>query len=289
MPTSKKHFLLFGIEFWEELKKTFPTILEYHSYSYLYDLMRRVARYIAQNDVTSTSFSWMMMSLFFIFCHVNISYAQNENNDTEMVYNTTQHQQKEVLKNNNTPTESEHKMTDFHLDYTFPKENKVVFCKDILLSWTTNLPTVRLQISTDKSFENPLIDTIVSTQHILIPALAKHSTYYWMVGPVSKNITVAEVSTFFKTTSILMDESVDTESIEIIPTWIEETALLYIDNPDGIKYQLSVINQNNEVVAQKSTKLERFALETESWPKGHYQLKLKMANHTEKTKSFAIR
>ncbi len=251
--------------------------------------MRRVAQYIAQNDVTSTSFTWMMMTLFFIFCHVNISYAQNEYDDTEMEYDKSLIQLNEVIKTKNTPTELEHHISEYHLNYTFPKENKVVYCKDILLSWTSNLPKVRLQISTDKSFEYPILDTVVSTQHIMIPSLAKHRTYYWMIVPANKNIAAAEVSTFFKTTSILMDDSVDTESIEIIPTWIEETAVLYIDNPDGIKYQLSVLNQNNEVVAQKSTKLEKFAIETESWPKGQYQLKLKMANFAEKTKPFSIR
>ena len=131
------------------------------------------------------------------------------------------------------------------------------------------------------------MDTLVKTQAFIVPSLQKHKTYYWRV--ISNNYEVNDEVTFFKTTSIMIDESMNMESIEIIPTWMDDMALLYVDNPNFIDYNIKIYNQQNEVITNKSSRLEKFAIETESWLKGDYNIKVTLNNLKEYSKTFTIR
>jgi hypothetical protein len=86
-----------------------------------------------------------------------------------------------------------------------------------------------------------------------------------------------------------MDQATTTETLEIIPAWMDEMALLYIDNPNHLKYEIKIYNQKNELVANKSSRLEKFAIETESWPKGDYKMHVVLNNNKEHSKNFSIR
>jgi hypothetical protein len=173
--------------------------------------------------------------------------------------------------------------------YKFPIENSVVFHKEIHLSWNNDYKNNRLQVSLNRNFSEIVIDTIVKTKKFIIPDLHRHKTYYWRVIEDKPTYLNDDEVTFFKTTSIIMDQATTTETLEIIPAWMDEMALLYIDNPNHLKYEIKIYNQKNELVANKSSRLEKFAIETESWPKGDYKMHVVLNNNKEHSKNFSIR
>jgi len=217
--------------------------------------------------------------IIFISFYINYLVGQDSNSSTHEGTSSFGNEQPQSATEITIPT----------IQYIFPAENKVIFNKDIYLTWSNDTKSDRLQVSTDRQFNKIVVDTVIHSKVFLISALERHKTFYWRV--VSSNLPVneAQASTFFKTTSILIDESVNIPSLEIIPAWIDEIALLYFDNPDFIKYNVKIFNHNNEVMVNKTSKLEKFAIETESWPKGDYAIKLTLPNHTEHTKVFGIR
>ena len=244
------------------------------SYHYLYDYNE-----ISKSISLLMSVKNNLLNILIIF----ISLYNSELNGQDQNYDPT-----ESLINTLTfPTQFSKEPVKLH--YILPPENKVVFYKEIFLSWENpnRNEDQRLQIATDRLFSEKILDTLVKTQAFIVPSLQKHTTYYWRV--ISNNYEVNDEVTFFKTTSIMIDESMNMESIEIIPTWMDDMALLYVDNPNFIDYNIKIYNQQNEVITNKSSRLEKFAIETESWLKGDYNIKVTLNNLKEYSKTFTIR
>lgn len=177
------------------------------------------------------------------------------------------------------------------LRYKLPPENKVVLYKDIYLQWenTNASGGNRLQLSRDKMFKDNIIDTVLSDHHFLIPALFPHKTYYWRVIHQSDTDAYEHSFTFFKTSSIELDESESVSPLEIIPTWIEDTEVICIFNPALVKYTLQVTDDNSDTKLKRACSAEKFAFETASWPRGAYIMTFLIERNQHTFKTFVLK
>jgi len=166
--------------------------------------------------------------------------------------------------------------------YLLPEENKIVFNRNIELRWQGNPMSKRyhLQVATDKHFEQKVLDTIVDKQFCTIKKLARHKNYFWRVlgnthVPESKNI-YADYS-FFKTTSIQLNDSRNINDISLIPSWVNNQELIYVDNPENLEYDITVISmEENCKKYTRTTNTEKQGIVTHNWPRGRYIVELKI-------------
>lgn len=181
-------------------------------------------------------------------------------------------------------------MQDFTLsnncNYLWPEENKVVYNRNIELKWRGNLQAApyHLQIATDKYFEQKILDTFIDKQFCTIKKLARHKNYFWRIvqdttinDPEIKNMDYS----FFKTTSILMDETRSSTDVSLIPSWLNNQELLYIDNPENLEYDVTVISmEENCKKFSRKTNTEKQGILTQDWPRGRYIVELKIGDRS---------
>ena len=171
--------------------------------------------------------------------------------------------------------------------YLSPKENKVVYNRDIQLSWldTGKNKNFNLQISMDKNFCILLLDTIIDDVFFSIRALNKHKEYFWRIlddqNDDGYNYQNAAYS-FFKTTSMQIQEPMLNNKVVLIPAWIEEKEVIFIDNPDQVSYDVKVISQTEKCKKFScKTSQEKQGIMTYGWPKGKYIVELKIGDLPE--------
>jgi len=175
--------------------------------------------------------------------------------------------------------------------YNLPPENKVVLHTNIYLQWEdTNKPgESKLQIAMDKMFTNIIVDTVLAGNHFLIPALFPHKTYYWRIIHLSEHAISDDSFTFFKTTTIQLDSFQNVEPLSIIPTWVEDMEVIFILNPDLVKYSVHITDENSETKLKRNCITEKFAFETASWPRGKYKMSFSMPNKPHSFKTFVLK
>lgn len=172
--------------------------------------------------------------------------------------------------------------------YLSPKENKVVYNRDIQLSWldTGNNKNFNLQISMDKNFCNLILDTIVDDVFFTIRTLGKHKEYFWRILDYQNDDCYNYQNTaysFFKTTSMQMQEPMQYyNKVVLIPAWIEEKEVIFIDNPDQVSYDVKVISQAEKCKKFScKTSKEKQGILIYDWPRGRYIVELKIGDLPE--------
>jgi len=178
--------------------------------------------------------------------------------------------------------------------YLWPEENKVVFNRNIELKWQGSLPykSYHLQVATDKNFEQKILDTFTDKQFCIIKKLARHKNYFWRIvsdfmsiGANNKNIEYS----FFKTTSIHMDESRKNTYVYLIPSWIDNKELIYIDNPENLEYAVTVISLEEKCKKfSRKTNTEKQSILTQDWPRGRYIVDLKIGDMANQVTEFTL-
>lgn len=162
-------------------------------------------------------------------------------------------------------------------EYIFPKENQVVFNCNLTLQWRSNASVShqRLQISFSKNFDHSIIDTVLSGQSFILEKLEKNKEYYWrilMVVPDMNKPIYSDFS-FFKTTSLQLQEPDQTLRLNLIPTYAGEQQVLYIDNPYHIHYVVEVKNaRDNTMIFNRQSFSSSECIPTYKFPKGKYIL-----------------
>jgi hypothetical protein len=171
-------------------------------------------------------------------------------------------------------------------EYLWPEENEVVFNQNIELKWHASLPSksYNLQVATDKNFEQKILDTFTEKQFCLIKKLARHKNYFWRIVHDVKDIDHKHKNTeysFFKTTSIHMEESQNNTDVSLIPSWIDNNELIYIDNPEKLEYLVTVIRlEENSKIFSRKTNNEKQSILTQDWPRGRYIVDLKIGDRS---------
>ena len=134
-----------------------------------------------------------------------------------------------------------------------PTENQVVHYKNIYLTWENPCGDIsKFQMAEDSDFQKVLIDTMLNNNSLTISELARHREYHWRVSNVSGQQIGTFSESFFKTSSIQLDE--------------KET-----------------------MISQKCIKQEKFAFRTESWPRGMYKLILSFPDDSSHIKYFVLK
>jgi hypothetical protein len=179
-------------------------------------------------------------------------------------------------------------------NYLWPEENEVVFNRNIDLKWQGNLQAApyHLQIATDKYFEQTILDTFIDKPYCTIIKLERHKNYFWRIvgdtsinDPEFKNIDYS----FFKTTAILMDESRSNTDVSLIPSWVNNQELLYIDNPENLEYDVTVISvaENSKKFFRKTNSVKQ-GIMTQNWPRGRYIVELKIGEMANQVTEFVL-
>lgn len=173
--------------------------------------------------------------------------------------------------------------------YTHPKENQVVYHKNVQLNWQkTNQTMSHLQVAKDKNFSEIILDTTLTELQYTLPYLEKHRDYYWRVGDPKIKLTTSENGSFFKTSAIMMDEAIISK-IDIIPTWVDGQDVLFLYNPLETKYGISVLDDQDNLVTKKSLSIEKYFISTVNWKKGMYKIHLEYSGQTMQTKYFMLK
>ena len=164
-------------------------------------------------------------------------------------------------------------------EYLLPEENKVVFNQNIELKWHGSLlsKSYNLQVATDKNFEQKILDTFTEKQFCVIKKLARHKNYFWRIVH------------FFKTTSIHMDESRKNTDVSLIPSWIDNKELIYIDNPEKLEYAVTVISLEEKCKKfSRKTNTEKQSILTQDWPRGRYIVDLKIGDRSNQVTEITL-
>ncbi len=179
-------------------------------------------------------------------------------------------------------------------EYLLPEENKVVFNQNIELKWHGSLlsKSYNLQVATDKNFEQKILDTFTEKQFCVIKKLARHKNYFWRIVHDFKNIDNNYKNTeysFFKTTSIHMDESRKNTDVSLIPSWIDNKELIYIDNPEKLEYAVTVISLEEKCKKfSRKTNTEKQSILTQDWPRGRYIVDLKIGDRSNQVTEITL-
>ena len=185
---------------------------------------------------------------------------------------------------------AEPKKYDQRLICKLPTENQVVFYKKVYLTWENPCGSVsKFQMAENSDFQKVLIDTILNNNSLAIPELEKHREYHWRVSNVSEKEHGTFSESFFKTSSIQLDENYNQNSVEFIPTWIGNNEILYVSNPQKIDCRIKIFDEKEMMISQKCIKEEKFAFRTESWPRGMYKLILSFPDDSSHTKYFVLK
>ncbi|HQV67984.1 MAG TPA: hypothetical protein PLO48_14315 [Saprospiraceae bacterium] len=171
-----------------------------------------------------------------------------------------------------------------------PTENQVVHYKNIYLTWENPCGDIsKFQMAEDSDFQKVLIDTMLNNNSLTISELARHREYHWRVSNVSGQQIGTFSESFFKTSSIQLDEYYNQNSVEFIPTWIGNNEILYVSNPEKIDCKIKIFDEKETMISQKCIKQEKFAFRTESWPRGMYKLILSFPDDSSHIKYFVLK
>ncbi|MBK8669289.1 MAG: hypothetical protein IPN89_07420 [Saprospiraceae bacterium] len=126
---------------------------------------------------------------------------------------------------------SQNAKKDAVVSYIFPLENMIVNTSKIKLQWVKSPSSdtlSRVQLSESRLFDDLILDTIVTTDYIVIDELIRHKQYYWKVISVqpAKLALNQEAYSFFKTTSVWLANVEQNLGVQIIPTWVNSNEVL---------------------------------------------------------------
>ncbi len=188
---------------------------------------------------------------------------------------------------------SQNAKKDAVVSYIFPLENMIVNTSKIKLQWVKSPSSdtlSRVQLSESRLFDDLILDTIVTTDYIVIDELIRHKQYYWKVISVqpAKLALNQEAYSFFKTTSVWLANVEQNLGVQIIPTWVNSNEVLVIDNPERKTYSCTIYNANDQIKYQHSGSTEKQAIKTSLWQRGNYLFDLKIEGQDAKLIPFAL-
>lgn len=181
---------------------------------------------------------------------------------------------------------------DTGVDYLFPAENSVVNYHHVDLIWSSvsKAKSIKLQVATDELFTDIILDTTLYTLGYRLSGLERHKDYFWRIFNVDdQTATCRDISyTFFKTTSILIDESLSSGDVAIIPSWVDDREVLYIDNPYQKQYTFRIVTDRHELKFHHKGRLEAYAVKTDHWPRGTYIIRLQVEGSEGMIRQFSL-
>lgn len=162
------------------------------------------------------------------------------------------------------------------IQYIYPQENQTIYYKNITLSWSNgSVPhSGIIQISENKEFTKIITESQVTQNSYSTSALGKCREYYWRVLSMDKK-SDGQYS-FFKTTTLLLHFQTPC-CLNIIPTSIEDKALIYVDNPEFRNYNIAIHDLDNfERVLERHSASEYQCIPVYKFRKGRYLIRIKV-------------
>lgn len=180
------------------------------------------------------------------------------------------------------------------VNYVGPAENGTVYHKDIKLHWDQpdqNNHFYRLEVSMEKSFAHIIIDTLLYEPRLSIADLAPKQEYYWRVNHKTNRTKpyFGDQYSFFKTTSTNINVSDVNSDIKIIPTWVGDQDIIYIDNPTEKYYDIIFKNIDIDQVYRHDNGSDGYIIRTNGWKKGRYDVEVYVSDALVQTSSLLLK
>ncbi|MBC7884205.1 MAG: hypothetical protein H7X99_01930 [Saprospiraceae bacterium] len=179
-----------------------------------------------------------------------------------------------------------------HAIYVIPTENEMVYYKAVTLVWEkiSESGKYHLQLSNTKDFSGLILDTIICHTSMTTPHLKNHTEYFWRVRDLGPGCEVYDFVdfNFFKTTSIVMEETKEDNIVNIYPTHIKGLEVLYFDNPESVNFEIKISDASSKDHYVQRCKADRKGITTASWPRGSYEVTITTHNHEPQVRKFVL-